>query len=62
MNEGSVYKEALKDLGISITQCAKDIGVSRPSLSHCLNGKWPMYPHYKKLLDLYIEKMKGAQV
>ena len=43
----------MSDRGISIRQCAKDIGIGRPDLSSALNGRKPMYPKYKKLLSEY---------
>lgn len=44
----------MSERGISIRQCAKDIGIGRPDLSSALNGRKPMYPKYRKLLSAYL--------
>lgn len=44
----------MSERGISIRQCAKDIGISRPDLSSALNGRKPMYPKYRRLLSEYL--------
>lgn len=44
----------MNERGISIRQCAKDIGIGRPDLSSALNGRKPMYPKYKRLLSDYL--------
>ena len=44
----------MSERGISIRQCAKDIGIGRPDLSSALNGRKPMYPKYRRLLSAYL--------
>lgn len=49
-----IVMSVMNERGISIRQCAKDIGIGRPDLSSALNGKKPMYPKYKQLLSEYL--------
>lgn len=52
--KNDIVLSVMNERGISIRQCAKDIGIGRPDLSSALNGKKPMYPKYRQLLSKYL--------
>jgi lambda repressor-like predicted transcriptional regulator len=53
---GLEVKQILLDRGISISKCARDIGVSNCDLNSVLNERKPFYPKYRRLLAEYLTK------
>ena len=53
---GLEVKQILLDRGISISKCARDIGVSNCDLNSVLNERKPFYPKYRRLLAEYLSK------
>lgn len=51
---GLEVKQILLDRGISISKCARDIGVSNCALNSVLNERNPFYPKYRRLLAEYL--------
>lgn len=51
---GLEVKQILLDRGISISKCARDIGVNICNLASVLNESRPFYPKYRRLLAEYL--------
>ena len=57
---GGVLSEELEALGISITQAANDLGVSRQILSAILNERRPITPEMATRIGHYIGNGAGV--
>ena len=47
-------KQILKDRGISVSKCARQMDLNQPDLTNALNGKKPLYPAYRKKLSDFL--------
>jgi addiction module HigA family antidote len=57
---GAILAESLEDLGISVTEAAKDLGISRQMLSGILNQRRPITPETAVRIGHYIGN--GAEI
>ena len=58
--------ETLRDhvlpaLGLTVTQAASQLGVTRAALSRVLNGRAAISPEMALRLELWLEKVRGAR-
>ena len=51
---GTILAETLEDLGISVSQAARDLGVSRQLLSGILNQRRPITPEMAVRVGQYL--------
>jgi addiction module HigA family antidote len=49
---GGIVKDCLDDLGLSVTEAAKVLGVARPTLSRIINGRSAISPEMALRLSL----------
>ena len=56
----ALREDVLPALGLTVTEAARQLGVSRVSLSRVLNGRAAITPELARRLSLWLEKENGG--